>query len=474
MSQIIPRDTVRSLVASRDRRLALYAEAHAKIADASLALDEAAGAAMMKRNSYNMHSSREDKEFIGAIQLPDRSTYLDTARRLTDVDVWARIVEMTDLEKLMDKTAKDQLRQQLMSDPPEVTEENVFATLEQFASDAGTIFRRGIATAFSALDRRFRSHDGWKIGSRLILERALDENGYWNHWTSKRDTLQDIERVFFVLDGKQVPPTYAGIIGAIEETRRDGRFGEARQSETASDYFTARCFKNGNLHLWFKRDDLLAKVNRLIGEYYGAPIPEEREADEDTGLNTPKYTPAKRDGFFPTPPEAGAILIEQAGLYRREGDTPLTCLEPSAGTGNLASLAASKGCRVDCVEVQPSLAAGLKSSGRFRSVQCGDFLMLRPTASLYDRVIMNPPFDRERDIDHVMHALKFLKPDGILVAIMSAGTEFRETKKSTAFRAMMEKMGASWRDLPAGSFSSVGTNCNTVILKVRKDGGRVY
>ena len=44
------------------------------------------------------------------------------------------------------------------------------------------------------------------------------------------------------------------------------------------------------------------------------------------------------------------------------------------------------------------------------------------------------PFDLERDIDHVTHALKFLKSDGYLTAIMSAGTEFRETKKAKAFR----------------------------------------
>ena len=148
-------------------------------------------------------------------------------------------------------------------------------------------------------------------------------------------------------------------------------------------------------------------------------------------------------------------------------------LEPSAGTGNLASLAVDKGAIVDCVEIQPGLADQLRRSGRYRNVAEVDFLALQPDPGrLYDCVVMNPPFDRERDIDHVMHALRFLKPGGILTAIMSAGTEFRETRKSIAFRALMEKMNASWRDLPHGSFSEVGTNVNTVILKVRADGRR--
>jgi 16S rRNA G1207 methylase RsmC len=33
---------------------------------------------------------------------------------------------------------------------------------------------------------------------------------------------------------------------------------------------------------------------------------------------------------------------------------------------------------------------------------------------------MNPPFDRERDVDHVMHVLKFLKEDGALFGLRSS------------------------------------------------------
>lgn len=131
--------------------------------------------------------------------------------------------------------------------------------------------------------------------------------------------------------------------------------------------------------------------------------------------------------------------------------------------------------QVDCVELRPEHTNALRAEGKYRRVTCGDFLAQQPSpANLYDRVVMNPPFDLERDIDHVLHALEFLKPDGTLVAIMSAGTEFRGTRKATAFRELMKKMGATWRELPAGSFSSVGTNVNTTILRVRKDGRNAH
>jgi hypothetical protein len=38
----------------------------------------------------------------------------------------------------------------------------------------------------------------------------------------------------------------------------------------------------------------------------------------------------------------------------------------------------------------------------------------------------------------------------------------------------MAKLKARWGDLPAGSFAEVGTNVNTLIVKVYKNGQRHY
>jgi hypothetical protein len=117
---------------------------------------------------------------------------------------------------------------------------------------------------------------------------------------------------------------------------------------------------------------------------------------------------------------------------------------------------------VDRAEMHPGLAQGLQEGGIYNRVLTKDFLQLSPESTgLYDLVVMNPPFDRERDIDHVIHALKVLKVNGRLVAIMSAGTAFRETKKSSTFRALMRQMKAHREDLPPGSFSESRTNVNT-------------
>lgn len=501
-NELVPRSTVEDIVSFRNEALRLYGIAFDKIEEAHESLQAAqkmADRAHPGVTSYNYDKAEELREFKEAINLPRKDRYLRTARRLMDINAWSWIIQRTDLERLMDKEAKDKLRQQMRFVPersgrdgelinqdeiakglPELTVENIMATLERFAGDAGMIFRRGIANAFSKLDRRFRSHDGFKIGTRVILTCAFNDWGSLRYGPT-RDTLIDIERVFSVLDGHP-EDSFTSALTAVENSRR-GANGP-RQSEAETPYFRIKGYKNGNAHLWFTRDDLVEKVNKLLAEHYGEVVGDGMQAEDDP-LQNIKTTPAKRYGFYPTPDDAAVRLLDGVPLARAKDNPALRVLEPSAGTGNLARRCVrtkdevSERYRheyrfdnqVDCVELQPHLANALQAEGIYSRVWCRDFLTLTPEQTgLYDLIVMNPPFDRERDIDHVNHALRFLKPDGQLVAIMSAGTEFRETRKSVAFRAKIENMGGKYRDLPAGSFSEVGTYVNTVMLRVRKDG----
>lgn len=144
----------------------------------------------------------------------------------------------------------------------------------------------------------------------------------------------------------------------------------------------------------------------------------------------------------------------------REGDL---VLEPSAGEGALAFAARRRGGRLSCYDIAPSHVKALWDQD-FLAVE-GDFLSV-PVDPIYDRVVMNPPFTRQQDVKHVTHALKFLKPGGRLVAIMSPTWQTRADRLSTEFRELLATMSAEVRDLPAGSFKASGTNVSTVLLIV--------
>ena len=106
----------------------------------------------------------------------------------------------------------------------------------------------------------------------------------------------------------------------------------------------------------------------------------------------------------------------------------------------------------------------------FCTGQQADFLNIQPDAS-YDRIVMNPPFAEQDDIRHVMHAFGFLRRNGRLVAIMSAGILFRANKLTTAFRDFVADRGGAIEPLPEGSFRSSGTAVNTCVVTITARGG---
>jgi hypothetical protein len=139
----------------------------------------------------------------------------------------------------------------------------------------------------------------------------------------------------------------------------------------------------------------------------------------------------------------------------------LRVLEPSAGEGAIARVAQRRGASVDVIESDPVLRAQLAIEFCVRNAE--DFLTLEPSCD-YDRVIMNPPFAEGRDIAHVTHALRFLKTNGHLVAIMGAGVMFNNNAPARAFRDLLLLADGTFEALPDSTFSKSGTEASTVLV----------
>lgn len=504
MNLPIPRNTVEEMCRKRNIALDLYAKAYDALAaahEAEKAAHQAmhAAAPMKKDGRYSYHLAETMSQWNNILKLPEREWYMRTAKRIVDTNCWQEAIKLTDLEMAMDKEEKDKLHRQMMEpDPvrprsgmgrnevakpddvkgtmPEFDESTVIATLETMLGQAGHIFQRGLANSFAKLDRRFRSHDGFKIGARIIFDGVFDGNGHFDYRSAKRDAIYDVERALCILDGKKPNAIYLSIVQAIENDRRGGH--GRRQSQHKGEYFEIRIFKNGNAHLWFRRDDLVEKANKLLANWYGEVIADD---SEDVKAEDPfadvKTTPARYFGFYPTPKKAADKLLHdtlESYDYRyRDHGGPVRVLEPSAGTGNLARPFLEKGAQVDACEVQPHLFQQLRADNRYHRVWGQDFLALRPEATgLYDLIVMNPPFLRGLELDHFMHAWKFVAPGGSIHAILPAGVEFRDNAKSVAFRELVKKHKIGWgdgfEDLPPGSFSESGTQINTVIVRLGK------
>lgn len=406
-------------------------------------------------------------------ELGAREHYARTITQEVDRRCWSHLMKHLGFDALLDRQAREEFEAGLRDNPPAFTADNCGATFGNLWGNRREMYLRGIANVFMAMDRRFRSHDAFAVGNRLVIDNAFRVG--WGGWQSydRRDTLRDVERIFRELD--ELPPLDHGageaIHNQIESDNDAARRADSWPALIEGPYFRVRAFKNGNLHLWFTRKDLLKQVNALLLEYYN-PL----EGDKGEGPSYeagPLYhtAPAKYFGAFNSSADVTARVMELAEIA--EGHT---VLEPSAGTGMLAKAAKARGATVVCIEVQPGLAHELRTLHGFPDTREDDFLRVDPARfPAFDRIVMNPPFDRGRDCDHVRHAYQFLKPGGRLVAIMSARAEFGTDARHKALHELIAtttgKWGNArhyWHDLPEKSFAHAGTNVNTVMLCFNK------
>lgn len=207
--------------------------------------------------------------------------------------------------------------------------------------------------------------------------------------------------------------------------------------------------------------------NRKAGAHL---FPDDAGAAIEQIILTGGVGPKQELGQFDSPPAVVARVMELAQIAAGH-----TVLEPSAGIGNLALEAMAAGAKVFAIEIDGRRAAQLRDlasallatgkvvGGGFCTCQQEDFMAMSAPA-WFDRAIMNPPFPRQADIDHVRHAARFVKKGGRLVAVMSAGIRFRENRKTAEFRDWLAERDAQFEDLPAGSFAASGTSVNACIV----------
>jgi predicted RNA methylase len=170
--------------------------------------------------------------------------------------------------------------------------------------------------------------------------------------------------------------------------------------------------------------------------------------------------------FFQTPPKVAALLVSVADVKKDH-----RILEPSAGGGAIVRSIFERLGRVQvnvCEIDEKNRQRLIKEFDDAVFVAAFDFLNLSPLNVGYDRIIANPPFSRQQDIDHVTHMYECLEPGGRLVSVMSAAVMFRTNRKTVDFRELVEREGGAIEPLPEGSFKSSGTDVNTCVVRIDK------
>lgn len=272
------------------------------------------------------------------------------------------------------------------------------------------------------------------------------------------------------LDGERLKRTQTVLYG-LADLHEAGQVPDVLQNITSKkavyDLMSEKTTQTGTGFYYYsigtgeRRDDTLAAV--VLWSMLTPKSDEEKAADELAG-KVRDLQFSNIAGYFPTPAPVRAQVIEAACIqdYHR-------VLEPSAGDGafcdDLAAILSEDGA-LQCFEINHTLRGILEAKGYDVG---GDFMECFEPPMLFDRIVMNPPFEKLQDVEHIQRAHSFLKDGGRLVAIMSPSAFFRDDKKSRAFREWFDLLGGERVDLPAGSFKESGTGVNSVMVIIDND-----
>lgn len=208
----------------------------------------------------------------------DRAEVAKMMRVGVDAAAWQYLMAESGMRSVMDAKAREAWDKSITEGNfPELNEPNIRSTFLMLNNSKGEIFERGVIAAFKGLAWCYKTNLPQKFGKRIVLGymRNSVSAGKWGHGTgslghvnhSGCDKLDDLARVFHVLDGKPEPDHrhgwYSRLMGCAK----------VNDPDAADDYFSIRSFRNGNGHVTFKRLDLVDKMNLIIAKHYPGALP---------------------------------------------------------------------------------------------------------------------------------------------------------------------------------------------------------
>lgn len=166
--------------------------------------------------------------------------------------------------------------------------------------------------------------------------------------------------------------------------------------------------------------------------------------------------------FFATPDSLADRVVQLACI----GDNDTIC-EPSAGSGAmLKAIHKMYGVRKTYgYELMPINQTRLADIPEFELLGA-DFLECNQT---FDRIIANPPFSKNQDIEHIYKMYDCLNPGGRIVTICSKHYQLASDRKAQTFKKWLRNMDVFAENVPADTFKESGTKIETVLLVIDKE-----
>lgn len=252
------RATVRTLVAAFVRTEATVRESFAALEAAQRDLN----AVFALGDGRQTIDYRADRYSGRTTRFNDVEFTVDEMRR----SAWRYLVEKLELRRIMSAARWKELDEQLDKEtPPPITEEVVFGMAARYMSTLPELYEENVREVFEWLrpssdgyGKKYKTNAKYELGERVILSWMVSPawtGGGFRVDHDRQQRLVALDNVFSALDGQGLK-TQSDLAQAIEASRT---------GEGESRYFAFKCCKNRNMHLRFKRLDLLKRLNEIAG-----------------------------------------------------------------------------------------------------------------------------------------------------------------------------------------------------------------
>jgi len=309
-----------------------------------------------------------------------------------------------------------------------------------------------------AAEADYRRNKKEKLESYIMALTNIKEDWKKNNCTATElEMIRSIPDIEFIL--------YSGYPTAIDDETPDWRIKE----------YPARLKKANKLGIFSHDGDVL--VRSILKDYMTIDVSEEQKKAKELAKAIRDIRGLKIPGFFPTPDALIEKMFEYGRMHEKR---EMLILEPSAGIGNIADKIQELdyGHKLRLVEINYNLCKILELKG-YEYLEEQSILSIKKFKALdnsdasYDRIIMNPPFEKGQAIKHIEHCFNnFLGPNGILVSIASNAVMTNTQKKYVAFQELVAKHG-QFVKLEGEEFKGAHvfnqTGTSTVMVVLRKE-----
>jgi hypothetical protein len=203
---------------------------------------------------------------------------IDVIERGLKRSAWKIIAERLQIRNYMATEAVKKLDDQLekVDQMPEIETESIMAFLAGTVGRIGEFQTEAVRECFEMIRPRRIMHKTnernakYEVGKKIILSgwvRANWGGGYAPSYYREQD-FRILQNAFSLMDGKGAIKSHYGELAddIVKTTRPDKDDALTPQKLTGeTEYFRWKVYRNGNLHLEFRRMDLVQRLNEIGG-----------------------------------------------------------------------------------------------------------------------------------------------------------------------------------------------------------------